>query len=166
MSVRKHRIAALSILVSGVIVLLAWGRSMAIDSGEILMVREKFQGPWVASSIKAGVLREVKGDEAEACSVVFDGKAATFRGMVGNIDASGTFYIESSHPGWIDLKLDAGWIVGIYQIEGETLKLCLNPFAGPERLGIPTLSRPRDFDPGERRHVYVFRKETRPTDGR
>ena len=77
--------------------------------------------------------------------------------MVGHIDASGTFYIEAAHPGWIDFKLDAGWIVGLYQFDGETLKLCLNPFAPPERLGVPTLPRPKGFYSGDVRHVYVFR---------
>ena len=57
------------------------------------------------------------------------------RGLVGGIDAQGTFYIESSHPNWIDFKLDAGWIVGIFTFEGDTLKLCVNPFGPPEQLG-------------------------------
>jgi uncharacterized protein (TIGR03067 family) len=162
MSVRRHRIVAVSILAGGVIVLLAWGRTMAVDSGEVRVAREKFQGTWVASSIKAGVLRPLEGSEAEACSVTFDGKSVAFRGMVDNINASGTFYIEAAHPAWVDFKLDAGWIVGVYQFDGETLKLCLNPFAAPERLGVPTLPRPRDFDPGERRHLYVFRRASKP----
>jgi uncharacterized protein (TIGR03067 family) len=158
MNVRNHRIAAVASLTVGILGLFAWGRSMAVDTGQIRVDREKFQGRWVASSIRAGVQRELIGAEAGACSVVFDDKTVAFRGMVGAVDASGTFYIEAPHPGWIDLKLDAGWIIGIYQFEGDTLKLCLNPFAGPERLGIPTLARPREFDPGDRRHVYVFRR--------
>jgi len=158
MTVRKHRIAAISILAGGLIVLLAWGRSMAIDSGEIKVIRDRFQGAWVAESIQAGRNRKVEGVEAATCSAVFDGKAVKLRGLVGGMDASGTFYIEASHPGWVDLKLDAGWIIGIYEFEGEALKLCLNPFATPERLGVPTLPRPRTIEPGDRRIVYVFRK--------
>ena len=158
MNVRNHRVAAISILAAGVVVLLAWGRSMAIDSGEVRGVREKFQGTWVATSIRAGVQPAADGARAERCSVVFDGKSVALKGTVGNIDASGTFYIEAAHPNWIDLKLDAGWIVGVFEFEGENLKLCLNPFAQPERLGVPTLARPRTFDPGDRRHVYVFRR--------
>jgi uncharacterized protein (TIGR03067 family) len=162
MSVRNHRIAALSILAGGVIVLFAWGRSMAVDSGEVRVVRDKFQGAWVAESIGSGVNRKLEGAEAAGCSAVFDGKAVRFRGMVGGIDASGTFYIEATHPNWVDFKLDAGWIVGIFEFDGDRLKLCLNPFATPERLGVPTIPRPRAFEPGERRIVYVFRR----SDGR
>jgi hypothetical protein len=160
MSVRKHRIAAVSILAGGILVLFAWGRSMAVDSGEVRVVRGQFQGAWVASSIQLGEQTRLEGAGAGGCSVVFDGKAVAFKGLVGDIDASGSIYIESSHPNWVDFKLDAGWIVGIFEFEGDTLKLCLNPFAPPERLGVPTLPRPRAFDPGERRLVYVFRKAT------
>ncbi len=158
MSVRNHRIAAVSILAGGIIVLFAWGRSMAVDSSEVRVVREKFQGVWVASSVKAGVLPSMEGARAESCSVVFDGKMVAFHGMVDDIDASGTFYIETSHPNWVDFKLDAGWIVGIFKFEGDTLTLCLNPFAPPERLGVPTLPRPKTIASGERRHVYVFHR--------
>ena len=158
MNIRKHRIAAVSILAGGVILLFAWGRSMAVDSGEVRVVRGKFQGHWVAESIRAGVNRTIEGSEAAGCSADFDGKAVTLRGLVDGIHASGTFYIEASHPNWVDFKLDAGWIIGIFAFEGDTLKLCVNPFATPERLGVPTLPRPRAFEPGERRIVYVFRK--------
>lgn len=158
MSVRGHRVAAVSILACGIIVVFAWGRSMAVDSGDVRAVREKFQGAWVSSSIKAGAQPEIVGARAQACSAIFDGKRVTFHGMVDDIDASGTYYIEASHPNWVDFKLDAGWIIGLFEVEGDTLKLCLNPFAMPERLGVPTLARPRSFDPGDRRHVYVFRR--------
>ena len=160
MNVRNHRIAAGSLLLAEVVVLLAWGRSMAVDSPEIADVRARFQGEWVASSIQAGAHRKVVGERASGCSVVFDGKQVILRRLVDNIDAKGTFYIESSRPGQIDLKLDAGWIIGLYQFEGDHLELCLNPFSGPERLGVPTLPRPRSFDSGESRHVYEFRRRT------
>jgi hypothetical protein len=158
MGVRKHRVAALTILAVGVVGLLGWGRSMALESGEVRAAREKFRGRWVASSLLAGEHRKAEGAEAGRCSVVFDGKSVAFRGMVGGIDASGTFYIEDAHPGWVDFKLDEGWIVGLYAFEGESLKLCLNPFAPPERLGVPTLPRPKGFYSGDVRHIYVFRK--------
>ena len=158
MSVRNHRIVAASILVCGIVGLTAWGRSMAVDSGEIQTVRARFQGAWAASFLKSGVLPERRGTQAEHCIAVFDGKAVRLQGLVGDIDAIGTFYIEAAHPGWIDLKLDAGWIVGLYRFQGENLELCLNPFAPPERLGIPTLPRPRQFDAGEHRNLYVFRR--------
>ena len=65
MSVRNHRIAAVSILAAGVVVLLAWGRSMAVDSGEIQADRNQLQGAWVASLIEAGENGRLEGIAAE-----------------------------------------------------------------------------------------------------
>ena len=158
MSVRNHRIAAVSILAAGVVVLLAWGRSMAIDSSEVKAVRDQFQGEWVASLVQAGEHRKVEGKAAGGCRASFDGKSVVFHNLVGGVDARGTYYIESSKPGQVDFKLDEGWIIGIYEVGGDTLKLCLNPFAPPEKLGVPTLPRPGHRDSGEHRLVYVFRR--------
>ena len=166
MSVRKHRIAAVTLLVGEVIGLVAWGQSMAYESTEVRAVRDRFRGAWVASSIEVGELGQVKRSKLEGCSVVFDGKAVAFRGLVGGIDAKGTFYVEASHPNWVDFKLDAGWIVGIFAFENDTLKVCVNPFGPPERLGVPTIPRPRRFDPTGHRFVYVFRRSPGTGNGR
>ena len=61
MSLRNHRITALSILASGVAVLLVWGRSMATDSNEVRAVRDKFQGAWVATLVQGGENRKLEG---------------------------------------------------------------------------------------------------------
>jgi uncharacterized protein (TIGR03067 family) len=160
MSVRNHRIAAVSILVAGVVVLIAWGRSMAIDSDRVRAVRDQFQGAWVASLVQAGANRTAEGKAAEGCRVEFDGKAVVFHRMVDDIDASGTFYLDPSLDGRVDFKLDAGWIVGLFELSGDTLTLCLNPFAPPERLGVPTIPRARKLRSDEHRHLYVFRRAT------
>ena len=166
MNVRKHRIAAVTILVGEILGLVAWGRSMAHESAGVRAVRDRIDGHWLASAIEVGGFGQVEGARAAACSAVFDGKTVAFRDLVGGINARGTYYIESSHPGWIDLKLDAGWIVGRYQLEGDTLTLCLNPFAPPEQLGVPTLPRPRRIDPSGRRFVYVFQRGSGIESGR
>ena len=158
MDARKHRRAALAVLAVGLCVLVTWGRSMALETAEIRTIRGQLSGHWVATSIDLSPGRKAEGSEAAKCSAEFDGKAVKLRGLVGGIDAVGTFYIEGSHPMWIDLKLDEGWIVGVYSLEGDRLLLCLNPFAPPERLGVPTLGRPREFAPGHGRAVYTFRR--------
>ncbi len=158
MNLRNHRIAAVSILVVGTVAVTAWARSVAVDPPEIVAVRERLQGHWVASVVQAGEHRKVEGASAGSCTVKFDGRLVRFRGMVGGIDAEGTYYIEKARPGWVDFKMDAGWIIGIYAFDGDELRLCVNPFSAPERLGVPTLNRPRAFACGEQRHLYTFRK--------
>ncbi len=159
MSLRNHRIAAVSIVAAEIVVLLAWGRSMGNDSADVRATRDKLQGAWVAELVQVGDHRKAEGDAAARCRVEFDGKSVAFRGLIDDIDARGTYYIEpSSHPDWVDFKLDAGWIVGIYAVEGDTLRVSMNAFAMPERLGVPTQYRPRKLKPNEGHHYYVFRR--------
>jgi hypothetical protein len=156
MNVRYHRIAAVTILLAGVVVLLAWGRSMAIDSDEIRVDRDKLQGKWVATFVQTEDNLKLEGDSAGVCQAEFDGKNVIFHHLINGIDARGTVYLEK--PNRVDFRLDAGWIIGIYEFDGETLKLSLNPFASTERLGVPTRPRPRQLKPGETHHFYVFRR--------
>jgi uncharacterized protein (TIGR03067 family) len=159
MSLRNHRIAAISIVAAEIVVLFAWGRSMGNDSADVRAIRDKLQGSWVASLVQAGDHRKAEGPAGSGCRVEFDGKSVVFHGLIGDIDARGTYYIEpSAHPDWVDFKLDAGWIVGIYEVDGDTLKVAMNAFALPERLGVPTQFRPRKLHGGDGRHYYVFRK--------
>ena len=102
---------------------------------------------------------KLEGKAAESCQVEFDGNKVVFRELIGGFNARGTFFFERPKAGAkIDFKLDAGWIIGIYEVDGDTLKLCLNAFSLPERLGVPTRYRPRKLKPGEDRHYYVFRR--------
>jgi uncharacterized protein (TIGR03067 family) len=159
MSVRNHRIAAVSILAAGVVVLLAWGRSMAVDYPEIQAERNQLQGVWSATLIEVGEHSKREGESAETCRVEFDGKKVAFHDLVDTVDARGTYLVErSKNMNKIDFKLDAGWLLGIYEVNGETLKLCLNPFSLPERLGVPTRPRPKNLNSGDGRHLYTFRK--------
>ena len=159
MNLRNHRIAATSIVAAEIVVLLIWGRSMGNDSVDVQAVRNKFQGAWVASLVQAGDHRKVEGLAAEHCRVVFDGKSVVFHGLIDDIDARGTYLIDpSANPGKVDFKVDAGWIIGVYEVSGDSLKLCVNAFAPPERLGVPTRYRPRKLHPGDDRHYYIFRR--------
>jgi uncharacterized protein (TIGR03067 family) len=159
MSVRNHRIAAVSILAAGVVVLFAWGRSMAVDYPEIQADRNQLQGVWSATLIEVGEHSKLEGESAEACRVEFDGKKVAFHHLIDDIDARGTYLVERSKDlSKVDFKLDAGWLVGVYEVKGETLKLCLNPFSLPERLGVPTRPRPKSLKSGDGRHFYTFHK--------
>jgi uncharacterized protein (TIGR03067 family) len=161
MSVRNHRIAAVSILAAGVVVLLAWGRSMAVESDEVRIVRDKLQGGWVATLVQAGEHRKREGKAAETCRVEFDGKEVVFHHLIGDIDARGTYFLDrQAGSANVDFKLDAGWIVGLYEVDGDTLKLCLNALGFAERLGVPNRPRARRIHAGDDRQLYVFRRAT------
>jgi hypothetical protein len=159
MSVRNHRVVAVSILLAGVVVVVAWGRSQAEESAELQATRQKFQGDWVATLVQSGATLKLEGTEAEACQAEFDGKNVVFHNLNGGIDARGSVYLEGRDR--VDFKLDAGWIIGVYAFDGEMLKLALNRFAETERLGVTTHPRPRQVKPGDRHDFYVFRRATR-----
>jgi uncharacterized protein (TIGR03067 family) len=159
MNVRYHRIAAVSILVTGVVVLLGWGRSMAVESGGIKLTRDQFQGKWVATLVESGATLKVEGDQAATCQAEFEGKNVVFHQLIGGIDARGTVYL--AQPNKADFKLDAGWVVGVYEFDGDTLKLCVSRFSPLERLGVPSQPRAREVKPGEGHDYYVFRRASR-----
>jgi hypothetical protein len=157
--VRTHQLAAVSIWLAGLVVLLVWGRSMAVDSDAVRLDREKFQGEWCASLVQVGPTLKLEGDSAANCRAEFDGKKVVFHHLVDDIDASGTVYLEKSGTtNRVDFKLDAGWIIGVYEWDGDNLKIAMNAFATPERLGVPTRPRPRLARPGEGHHYYEFHR--------
>jgi hypothetical protein len=159
MSVAKHRLAAVSVIVTGVVILVAWGRSQAHETAEIRAIRDRFQGRWVATTIDAGDHRKVEGAMASNCRIEFKGKSVIFQQMIGGFDARGTYLIHpKNESARIDLKLDAGWEIGIYEVGPDRLALALNALALPERLAAPSRGRPTYFQGGGGQHYYVFRR--------
>ena len=59
----------------------------------------------------------------------------------------------------LDLKLDAGISIGVFEVSGDRLALAINALALPERLAVPTRGRPQAVRGGEDRHFYVFRRD-------
>ncbi len=159
MSVGKHRVAALAILATGTLGVFAWGRSMDVDPPEVQAVRDRLDGAWVATRVQADANGAGGTATAAPARVEFAGRAVVFRGLVEGMDGRGTYYIEpDKSPDWIDMKLDAGWIVGLFHLDGDRLTLCLNPLAQPERLGVPNRPRARAIGPATGRNYYVFRR--------
>ncbi len=159
MSVRSHQVAAVSTWTVGLVVVLVWGQSMTVESGEIRDDRGKLQGSWVATRIEVGENSMIEGPEAEKCGVRFDGKTVVFHDLVDAQSAAGTAYLErKGTANLVDFRLDVGWIIGLYEVEGETLKLAINALAPPEKLGVPTRPRPRAVKGGPGHHYYEFRK--------
>ena len=161
MSVRNHRIAAITFLVSGSLIVAAWGRSQANDPAPIRAVRDDLRGLWVAESVGSGITNTFTGADAARTRVEFDGKRVRFRGLIGEIDAEGTYFVDpSTSPPKVDFKLDEGWIIGVYGREGDVLTLNLVPLALPERLGVPTRYRAGSLRADKHHDRYVFRRAT------
>ena len=160
MSLAKHRLAAVSILVAGVLGLMAWGRSRANETVAIRAIRDQFQGRWVGTLVQAGLHRKAEGAEAASCRIVFDGKSVEFRRMIGGFEGRGTYLIRPSTLGLgqVDLKLDAGWSIGVFQVDPGRLALALNPLDLPEQLAAPAKRRPEVIRAGDDQHLYVFRR--------
>ena len=159
MSVAKHRLAAVSILAAGVVILVAWGCSEANETAAVRALRDQFRGRWVATLVDAGDRRKLEGAMASGCRIEFEGKSVRFRQMIGGIDARGTYLVQRKNDlARIDLKLDAGWEIGIFEVGPDRLALALNALALPERLAAPSRGRPTYFQGGGGQHLYIFRR--------
>jgi RNA polymerase sigma factor (sigma-70 family) len=116
--------------------------------------KERLQGRWPALSLEgANGKVEGKGSEADRFKLVFDGDDYVFEGAFGTMggDAKGTFKLDPKKtPKEIDLESQQGRMVGIYELDGDTLKLCLN------KVGVA--ERPTEFTADETRFVYVFKR--------
>jgi len=161
MSVREHRIAAVTFLVTGTLIVFAWGRSQANESGEIRAARGRLEGRWIATSVRASARGERSGPDAARTGIDFDGRNVVFRGLIEGGDARGTYLIDpKARPPRVDFKLDAGWVIGVYEATGDRLILNVVPLALPEQLGVPTRYRPRSVGADKDHNRYAFRRGT------
>jgi RNA polymerase sigma-70 factor (ECF subfamily) len=116
---------------------------------------EKLQGTWPALSIEgAGGKSEGKGSEADLFKLIITQKNIVFEGALGqnNGAAKGTIKLDATkHPKEMDMEIEQGKLLGIYELDGDTLKICLN------KLGVD--ERPTEFTANDSRYVYVFQRE-------
>ena len=157
MSVAGHRIAASAILLCASLGLVAVGRTMVQDSPAVAAVRDRLAGKWVATRIEIAPRTTVQGDTAAQTTVEFAGREVRFRNLVDAPTAEGVYNLAPDPKlGKVDFKLDAGWILGSYALDGDRLTLCVNALGLPEQLGVPARGRPGGLDPSEGRFVYEF----------
>ena len=110
--------------------------------------KKALQGKWeVVSAVEAG--KEVKSPKRVAN---FDGGKLTFDPKTKDFSEFSFTLDANKSPKAIDLKSKGDAVVGIYEMKGDELKLCL--FAGE-----PTAkNRPKEFSATERTILMVLKR--------
>ena len=163
MGVGRHRIAAGAILAGATLGLGGVGRSLVADSAAAAATRSRLEGKWVATRVEATPWVAAEGIEAGRTTAEFDHRHVRFRGLVDAPAADGVYNVESAprtgQAGTqVDFKVDAGWLRGVVDVRGDTMRLCLNALRPPEQLGVPTQAYPASATPAPGRLYYEFRR--------
>ena len=159
MSVTGHRIAASAILLCAGLGLVAVGRTLVEDSPEVAAIRHQLDGKWVATRVNVSPAVTIEGIPAARTTAEFAGRHVRFAHLVDADQAEGVYNLgPNAQPGKVDFKLDAGWMLGAYALEGETLTISVNALRLPEQLGVPARGRPETVSPTPGRFTYEFRK--------
>jgi uncharacterized protein (TIGR03067 family) len=101
---------------------------------------DKLQGTWQAQKL-VGRGKEIDAERARAITYVFEGDVA--KRFVAGVDRKdpGTIKIDASKkPAHIDLKPAKDGdptMLGIYEIDGDTLKWCFSAKKRPEKFEAP-----------------------------
>jgi RNA polymerase sigma factor (sigma-70 family) len=115
----------------------------------------KLKGTWPAASIEGAVGKsEGKGSEADNFKLRVDGEKFKFEGIfgMGRDPAEGTLKLdESKTPKTFEMTTSVGKMLGIYELDGETLKICITKLGANEY--------PTEFKGSENSFVFVFKRE-------
>ncbi len=105
--------------------------TLADDKAEIEKETKKFQGEWtIESSVTGGVT--IPADQLKGFIVIYEGDKHTLK-FDGKVFQVGTQKIDpTKSPKTIDVTMTEGpskgaVMLGIYEIEGDTMKACFNP---------------------------------------
>jgi uncharacterized protein (TIGR03067 family) len=124
--------------------------------------RASLQGVWIAQSIERdGKPIEIDGKPANADAgsqmrFTFDGDKLLFGGRKDGREDRGNYTIDArKSPKWLDITMPNhdGLLLGIYEIKGDELKVCVRHEHSPG-------GRPAEFStkPGSELFLYVFKK--------
>jgi uncharacterized protein (TIGR03067 family) len=94
---------------------------------------EKIQGTWEVVSVEDNGRKAPDDKIKDAQFIIAKDKLTVVHG--DKMKEIGTFKLDpSKKPGWIDMTESGGkTMLGIYELKGDTLKMCFNEKAGGER---------------------------------
>src|SRR5262245_31692279 len=110
---------------------LGWSGALADDKADVEKEAKKFQGTWTIESSMTGGM-EIPADQLKGFIVIFEGDQHTLKSG-DKVFQVGTQKIDpSKSPKTIDVTMTEGpekgtVMLGIYQIDGDTLKVCFDP---------------------------------------
>ena len=125
------RIALVTLLCA--LVLAASGGTGARAGGKADVEKElkKFQGTWTFESVEAGG-KKLPADQFKGITVTFEGDKYAVKKGDEVVEAATQKLDPSKSPKTLDAKVTDGpnkgaVILGIYEISGDTLKVCFDP---------------------------------------
>lgn len=116
--------------------------------------KEKLQGTWEVIRVEQAGQKVPESAPIYKRIYVFNGDKTFVRGEEGNRQSEAKYRLDSSKtPKEIDLLVPDATLKGIYEIEGDELKLHIGGPAGDE-------DRPNDFSTrsGSRSRLVVYRR--------
>ena len=103
----------------------------AEEKADVEKELKKFQGIWTFASVEAGG-KEVPADALKGVTVTFNGDKYTVKNGDAVIQTATQKPDPSKSPKTLDVTVTDGpnkgtVILGIYEIDGDTLKVCFDP---------------------------------------
>jgi uncharacterized protein (TIGR03067 family) len=125
------RIALVTLLCSFVLTASGGTGARAGDKVDVERELKKFQGAWTFESVEAGG-KQQPADEFKGMTITFEGDKFTVKKDVEVLMAGTQKLDPSKSPKTIDVTVAEGLskgalMLGIYEISGDTLKVCFDP---------------------------------------
>ena len=125
------RIALVTLVCALVLTASAGTGARADDKADVEKELKQFQGTWTFESVEAGG-KEVPAAEFKGITVTFEGDKYTVRKGDEVIQAAKQKLDPSKSPKTVDFTVTKGLskgavMLGIYEISGDTLKVCFDP---------------------------------------
>lgn len=125
------RIALVTLLCALVLTASGGTCAGADDKADVEKELKKFQGTWTFESVEAGG-KKLPADQFKGITVTFEGDKYAVKKGDEVVEAATQKLDPSKSPKTLDAKVTDGpnkgaVILGIYEISGDTLKVCFDP---------------------------------------
>jgi uncharacterized protein (TIGR03067 family) len=150
------RIALLTLLCTLVFTESGGRGARADDKADINKELKKFEGTWTFESVETGG-KELPAENFKGFTVTFEGDKYAVKMGDKVVEAATQKLDPSKSPKTLDVMVTEGpnkgaVIVGIYEINGDTLKVCFDPEGK---------NRPTQFKTGSGSHTLVVHKRAK-----